>query len=200
MDIFPVTHNNNNNKKKKKALCLTIARRQRHHGQSISRWSLYQARRLRTRLRKASLASQGSLLQTWHRLRLAVLHSIWTASQIAQASQPAQPSATSEPDVHLASSPSSHLASPPSSFASHHGHLARQLALKTIKAMIHNDWTKCKDNIRQVSGVCILASVTSPSGDVEGRLELRLHLSATCPVLCFFVCGLQGNCPPSVRS
>ena len=59
---------------------MTIARRQRHHGQSISRWSLYQARRLRTRLRKASLASQGSLLQTWHRLRLAVLHSIWTAS------------------------------------------------------------------------------------------------------------------------
>ena len=30
------------------ALCLTITRRQRHHGQSISRWSLYQARRLRT--------------------------------------------------------------------------------------------------------------------------------------------------------
>jgi len=32
------------------ALCLTITRRQRHHGQSISRWSLYQARRHRTRL------------------------------------------------------------------------------------------------------------------------------------------------------
>ncbi len=29
----------------------------------------------------------------------------------------------------------------------------------------------------------ILASVTSPSGDVEDRLELQLHLSATCPVL-----------------
>ena len=53
------------------ALCLTITRRQRHHGQSISRWSLYylkkkkkwsfyQARRLRTRLRVASLAGQGS--------------------------------------------------------------------------------------------------------------------------------------------
>ncbi len=48
-----------------------------------------------------------ALLQTWHRLRLAVLHSIWAASQI----------------------------------------------------------------------------VTSPSGDVEDRLELQLHLSATCPVL-----------------
>jgi len=28
-----------------------------------------------------------------------------------------------------------------------------------------------------------LASVTSPSGDVEDRLDLQLHLSATCPVL-----------------
>jgi len=42
------------------ALCLTITRRQRHHAQSISTWSLYQARRLRTRLRVASLAGQGS--------------------------------------------------------------------------------------------------------------------------------------------
>jgi len=31
----------------------------------------------------------------------------------------------------------------------------------------------------------ILASVTSPSGDVDGRLELQSHLSATCPVLLF---------------
>ena len=91
--------------------------------------------------------------------------------------------------------------------SSQHGHLARQLALKTVKAMIRNDWTKCNDNIKQISGVCsswlrgkdpsmtlaafqslwchnnILASVTSPSGDVEGRLELQLHLSATRPVL-----------------
>jgi hypothetical protein len=44
-----------------------------------------------------------ALLQTWHRLRLVVLHSIWTASQIAQASQPTQPSDTSEPDAILAS-------------------------------------------------------------------------------------------------
>ena len=52
-----------------------------------------------------------ALLQTWHRLRLAVLHSIWTASQIAQASQPTQPSDTSEPNAILASSPSSQQAS-----------------------------------------------------------------------------------------
>ena len=77
-----------------------------------------------------------ALLQTWHRLRLAVLHSIWTASQIAQASQPTQPSDTSEPDAILASSPSSQQASLSSSSTSRHGHLARQLALKTVKVMI----------------------------------------------------------------
>ena len=79
--------------------------------------------------------------------------------------------------------------------------------MKTVKAMIRNDWTKCSDNIGQITGVCsswssgkdpsmslaafqslwchnkMLASVTSPSGDVEDRLELQLHLSATCPVL-----------------
>jgi len=150
-----------------------------------------------------------ALLRTWHRLRLAVLHSIWTASQIAQASQPTQPSDTSEPDAILASSPLSQQASLSSSSTSRHGHLARQLALKTVKAMIHNDWTKCNDNIKQISGVCsswlrgkdpsmtlaafqsfwchngTLASVTSPSGAVDGRLELQLHLSATCPVLLF---------------
>ena len=87
-------------------------------------------------------------------LRLAVLHSIWTASQIAQASKPTQPSDTSEPDAILASSPSSQQASLSSSSTSRHGHLARQLALKTVEAMIHNDWTKCNDNIKQISGVC----------------------------------------------
>jgi len=150
-----------------------------------------------------------ALLQTWHRLRLAVLHSIWAASQIAQASRSTQPSDASEPDAIMASSPSSQqaLVSSSSSPTSHDGHLARQLALKTVKAMIRNDWTKCNDDIKQISGVCsswlrgkdpsmtlaafqslwchhnTLASVTSPSGDVEGRLELQLHLSATCPVL-----------------
>ena len=47
-----------------------------------------------------------ALLQTWHRIRLAVLHSNWTASQIAQASRPTQPSEVSEPDAILTSSPS----------------------------------------------------------------------------------------------
>ncbi len=84
-----------------------------------------------------------ALLQTWHRLRLAVLHSIWAASQIAQASRPTQPPDASEPYGILASSPSSQQASPASSTNSHHGHLARQLVLKTVKAMIRNHWTKC---------------------------------------------------------
>ena len=60
----------------------------------------------------------------------------------------------SEPDANLASSPSSQQASSSSSSTSHHGHLARQLALKTVKAMIRNDWTKCNDDIKQISGVC----------------------------------------------
>ena len=95
-----------------------------------------------------------ALLQTWHRLRLAVLHSIWAASQIAQATRSTQPSDASEPEAIMASSPSSQQASLSSSSASQHGHLARQLALKTVKAMIRNDWTKCNDNIKQISGVC----------------------------------------------
>ena len=137
-----------------------------------------------------------ALLQTWQRLRLAVLHSIWAASQIAQASRSTQPSDASEPDAIMAPSPSSQQVSLSSSSTSHHGHLARQLALKTVKAMIRNDWTKCNDNIKQISGVCsswltgkypsmtlaafqslwchnnMLASVTSPSGIVEDWLEL----------------------------
>jgi len=95
-----------------------------------------------------------ALLQTWHRLRLAVLHSIWAASQIAQASRSIQPSDASEPDAIMASSSSSQQALLSSSSTSHHGHLARQLALKTVKAMIRNDWTKCNDNIKQIFGVC----------------------------------------------
>ncbi|DBA72828.1 TPA: hypothetical protein ACH3X2_010213 [Trebouxia sp. C0005] len=79
------------------------------------------------------------VLQTWHRLRLAVLHSIWAASQIAQASRPTQAPDASEPVATLVSSPSSQQASS----TSHHGHLARQLVLKTIRAMIRNDWTPC---------------------------------------------------------
>ncbi len=79
----------------------------------------------------------------------------WVASQIAQASRSTQPSDASEPDAIMASSPSSQQASVSSSSStSHHGHLARQLALKTVKAMIRNDWTKCNDDIKQISGVC----------------------------------------------
>ncbi len=95
-----------------------------------------------------------ALLQTWHRLRLAVLHSIWAASQIAQASQSTQPSDASKPDAIMASSPLSQQASLLSSSTSRHGHLARQLALKTVKAMLRIDWTKCNDDIKQISGVC----------------------------------------------
>ena len=117
-----------------------------------------------------------ALLQIWHRLRLAVLHSIWTASQIAQASQPTQPSDTSEPDAILASSPSSQQASLSSSSTSRHGHLARQLALKTVKAMIHNDLTKCNDNIKQISGVCSSwLRGKDPSMTLAAFQSLRCH-------------------------
>ena len=85
------------------------------------------------------------LFQTWHRLRLAVLDSIWAVSQITQASRSTQPSDASEPDAIMASSPSSQQASLSSSSTSHHGHLARQLALNTVRAMARNDWTKHSD-------------------------------------------------------
>ena len=65
-----------------------------------------------------------ALLQTCHRLRLAVLHSTWAASQVAQASRPTQRSDASEPVAILASSPSSQQASLSSSSTSHHGPLA----------------------------------------------------------------------------
>ncbi len=45
----------------------------------------------------------------------------------------------------------------------------------------------------------ILASVTSPSGDVEDRLELQLHLSATCPVLlCYHFLFSERSFPMSL--
>ena len=68
-----------------------------------------------------------ALLQAWHRLRLAVLHSIWAASQIAQATRSTQPSDASETDAIMASSPSLQRASLSSSSTSQHGHLARNL-------------------------------------------------------------------------
>ena len=146
----------------------------------------------------ASHAPSEAMLQTWHRLRLAVLHSIWAASQVAQAGFPQRlptSSASSSPSL----TPSSFLVSPSSS---HHGHLAGRLALKTVVSMIHHDWAKCSDNIKQVAGVCctwlrgrdpsmavsafedlwchrgVMASVQR----IDGQLDLRLHLSASCPV------------------
>ncbi len=149
-----------------------------------------------------------ALLQTWHRLRLAVLHSIWAAPQIAQVSRSIQPSDASEPDAIMASSPLSQQVSLSSSSTTAPRPLGEANSVEDRQgSMIHNDWTKCNDDIKQISGVSsswlrgkdpsmtlaafrslwchnnTLASVTSPSGDVEDRLELQLHLSATCPVL-----------------
>ncbi|KAL3145291.1 hypothetical protein ABBQ38_001552 [Trebouxia sp. C0009 RCD-2024] len=76
--------------------------------------------------------ASDALLQTWHRLRLAVLHSIWTAARIAASS------------TH-ASSQASQLSS--------QSHLASRLALKTVSSMIHHDWVKCNDDVRQLAGV-----------------------------------------------
>ncbi|KAL3158031.1 hypothetical protein ABBQ32_011639 [Trebouxia sp. C0010 RCD-2024] len=86
--------------------------------------------------------TSDALLQTWHRLRLAALHSIWTASRIAASS------------AHASSQASSH----PSSSQSHS---ASRLALKAITSMIRHDWVKCNDDVRQLSGVC--------SGWLRGR-------------------------------
>ena len=144
-------------------------------------------------------APSEAMLQTWHRLRLAVLHSTWAASQIARANlQTRLPSSSSSPSSSLpSSSPSS---SPPST--SYQGHLASRLALKTVISMIQHDWAKCSNNIKQVAGVCtswlrgrdpsmtvsafqslwchhdVMASVR----EIDGQLDLRLHLSASCPV------------------
>ncbi|DBB04266.1 TPA: hypothetical protein ACH3X1_013285 [Trebouxia sp. C0004] len=76
-------------------------------------------------------------------------------------------------------------------------HLASGLALKTITSMIHHDWVKCNDDVRQISGLCsswprgkdpsmtlgafqhlwchnhALASVHTVETGPEGRLELR---------------------------
>ena len=79
--------------------------------------------------------ASNALLQTWHRLRLAVLHSIWTAARITASSTQGLAPTQASP------SPS-------------HSHLASRLALKTITSMIRHDWVKCNDDVRQISGVC----------------------------------------------
>ena len=94
------------------------------------------------------------LLQTWHRLRLAVLHMIWAASQVAQHASATQ----SHPPASPAPS------QPPAQLIS-------RLALKTVTAMVRQDWAKCNDDVRQVAGVFFF--------------------------FFFFFFGLQGRCPSS---
>ena len=134
--------------------------------------------------------ASDALLQTWHRLRLAVLHSIWTAGRITASSTQGLAPTQASP------SPS-------------HSHLASRLALKTITSMIRHDWVKCNDDVRQISGVCsswlrgrdpsmtleafqhlwchnhTLASIHTVQTSTEERLELKVHLSDSSPVPLF---------------
>ena len=134
--------------------------------------------------------ASDALLQTWHRLRLAVLHSIWTAARITASSTQGLAPTQASP------SPS-------------HSHLASRLALKTITSMIRHDWVKCNDDVRQISGVCsswlrgrdpsmtleafqhlwchnhTLASIHTVQTSTEERLELKVHLSDSSPVPLF---------------
>ena len=140
-----------------------------------------------------------ALLQTWHRLRLAVLHSVWTAAQIAQSASSNQIQQCTPPSAQSASSSTS------PSLASHQ-YLASKLALKTVVAMIHHDWAKCNDDVRLVAGVCsswlrgrdpsmtleafqglwchnsTIASVCVERNGLEDQLKLKLHLSDLSPV------------------
>ena len=127
-------------------------------------------------------------LQTWHRLRLAVLHSIWTAACIATSC--------------------AHASTPPTASSSSYSRLASKMALKTVVSMIRNDWVKCSDDVRQDSGVCsswlrgkdpsmtldyfksmwchrgALASLLTVQAEMEeDKLELVVHLSDSSPVL-----------------
>ncbi|KAL3140489.1 hypothetical protein ABBQ32_005075 [Trebouxia sp. C0010 RCD-2024] len=123
--------------------------------------------------------ASDALLQTWHRLRLAVLHSIWKAARIAASS------------THTSTQASQ---------SSSQSHLASKLALKTIVSMIRHDWVKCTDDVRQLSGVCsswlrgrdpsmtlqafrdlwchhdALASIHTAHTGTEDKLELMVNL------------------------
>ena len=134
--------------------------------------------------------TSDALLQTWHRLRLAVLHSIWAAASIAASS------------AHGSTSPPAGLSS-----SSSYSHLASRMALKAVVSMIHHDWVKCNDDLRQISGVCsswlrgkdpsmtldcftsmwchrgALASVRTVQTGMEDKLDLVVHLSHSSPVL-----------------
>ena len=178
-----------------------------------------------------------ALLQTWHRLRLAVLHSIWSAAQIAQfqaatisaplPQPPPQPPPATQPPPQPPPQPQPPLQTAPphpppmasssiqgsqsttTSSMQHTTHfsLAARVALKAVTTMIQQDWVRCNDDVKQVTGVCpqwlrgrdpsmtlaafeglwchngALASVESLR-DSLGRqqLELRLKLSSSCPV------------------
>ena len=140
--------------------------------------------------KKDGHCASKALLQTWHRLRLAVLHSIWTAARItASSTQGLAPTQASPSPAH--------------------SHLASRLALKTIASMNRHDWVKCSDDVRQISGVCsswlrgrdpnmtleafqhlwchnnTLASIHTVQTGTEERLELKVHLSASSPVPLF---------------
>ncbi|KAL3146140.1 hypothetical protein ABBQ38_015482 [Trebouxia sp. C0009 RCD-2024] len=132
--------------------------------------------------------ASDALLQTWHRLRLAVLHSIWTAARIAASS------------THASSRASQ---------SSSQSHLASRLALKTVTSMIHHDWVKCNDDVRQLVGVCsswlrgrdpsmtleafrnlwchrnTLASIHTAHTGTGDKLELVVNLSDMVPVQLF---------------
>ena len=166
----------------------------------------------------------AALVQTWHRLRLAVLHSIWSAAQIpqsqaaaAQASLPPPPPSPPpqppppplQPAPPLAPSSMAGSRSTTTSNTSHASQfsLASRLALKAVTAMIDQDWVKCHEDIKQVSGVCpdwlrgrdpsmtlekfrslwchngALATVRTVEDSLGGQqLELQLKLSSSCPV------------------
>ena len=130
-----------------------------------------------------------ALLDTWHRLTLAVLHSFWAASQIAQhdCAGPSQPQASPAPS------------NPPAQLAS-------RLALKTVTAMVRQDWAKYNDDLKLVAGLCsswlwgrvlsmtsedlqslwcdggILASIRTVQSGTGVKLELYCDLSASYPV------------------
>ena len=84
------------------------------------------------------------------------------------------------------------------------------LALKTVTAMVRQDWAKCNDDVRQVAGVCsswlrgrdpsmtlesfqnlwchngVLASIRTVQSGTGEKLELICDLSASYPVALFW--------------
>ncbi len=85
--------------------------------------------------------ASDAVQQAWHSLKLATLHSIWSAAQLAQvraeASQPLMPT---KKHIIITNGPASSLVQ----------QLAGQLALTAIRSM--QDWVKCSEDIKQVNG------------------------------------------------